>query len=209
MVQFLVLFSFYWFEFIVEHSSLSAYEISSSKTVHIETIRKFPNYEWNPHGITQNPNIKKQDVLDNPDLPWVYTDFMQDWVDEDWVESFPYYNERIVTKLNIIPTFLKQKINRGIPISHTNSLIDNYYFNIRKLKLEPIKQDVIRNNCKKLFNDLQYVFEKKLDSCIYIFGETHILFSFVKANKDKITFYFDKDTVFVKEMDQFYQRSIE
>lgn len=203
MVSVLVIFSYFWLEFMVkQHSLLSSYDISSSRMVHIETILKFPNYHWSPHGITQNPNIKKQDVISNPQLPWIYTDFTQDWVDEEWVNSFPYYNEKILTKLNIIPNFVKQKIIRGIPISYTNQIIDETFQHLRILKE---KAEVQKSNhtsgCKVLNDDLDYVFEKLSHSEVCIFGRTNLLFSFIESHPD-VRFYIHRDVLFVKELEK-------
>lgn len=199
----LILFSYFWFEFMIKYSTLSSYDLSSSNMVYIETILKFPNYPWNPHGITQNPNIQKQDVLQNPELPWIYTDFLQDWVDEQWVNSFPYYNEQIVTKLNIVPHFVKQKIIRGIPLTHTNQLIEDYYGETRLLKREEDIVEYDHQNCKVLIDDLEYAFDKKLDSHVCIYGKTYLTFDFVEEHYDEVHFYFDKNVIFIKEIEKF------
>jgi hypothetical protein len=171
------------------------HDISSSKNLYIETILKFPNYHWSPHGITQNPNIQKNDVLMNPKLPWIYTDVIQDWVDEDWINSFPYYNEKIITKLNILPNFVRQKIIKGIPISYTFSDLVVIQLDSKNKTDDMIKE----TNCNVLIDHTTFDFEHTKLNVFCIFGRSNLLFSFVEQNHD-ITFYFDKDVLFVNEI---------
>lgn len=203
MAGLMVILSYFWFEFMIHYSSLSNYDISSSSNVYIETILKFPDYQWDPRGITNNPNIQKEDVLSNPQLPWIYTEFIQEWVDEEWINSFPYYTERILPKINFVPNFVKQKIMKKIPLRYSNNAIYDAFPDVKVLPennkrngIESLDCLVLRDVTDRDFNT--DIWKNGINSfCIY--GKTNLEFEFVKRYHNKIKFRFNNDVFFVNE----------
>lgn len=199
----MIMFSYFWFEFMIHYSSLTNYEISSSSNVYIETILKFNSYQWDPHGITNNPNVKKEDVLSNPQLPWIYTEFMQDWVDEEWINRFPNYTEKIIPKINFVPNFVKQKILKNIPISYTNSVIEEYFPEARIENKNSSHENKIDDNCLFLQNitdrDFNYDIQKRRINKFCIHGNTNLDFDIVRRYYDRVKFIFSNDVFFITE----------
>jgi hypothetical protein len=182
----------------------SVYDLSSSNYVYIETILKFPNYKWSPHGITHNSNIKKEDVLRNPQLPWIYTDFTQSWVNEEWVNSFPYYNERIIITADFIPNFVKEKVINDIPLKYSSKLLYDSYPEIlvKDILIDYEIRDFLCIDKSSNYDILEYVNLGKDTICI--FGVSFITFEFIDSYKDIIRFEIDKDTKFEDEIEKFF-----
>lgn len=203
MINTTLLFSYYLFNFLNEKSYMSVYELSSSKNIYMETILKFPNYHWDPYGITHNPNINYEDILENSHLPWIYTEFTQSWVNEEWVNSFPYYTERILISSNFIPNFARNKIRNNMPLNFANQLLLDSFPNA---KIEPEKYDIQSS----VFDCIEFSTDKDIENhinfgkeSICIFGYSYITFNAILKYESLISIKIDKNTIFVNEIESF------
>lgn len=203
MANITLLFSYYLFNFLSEKSYMSVYDLSSSKNIYMETILKFPNYQWSPNGISHNPNINREHVLENKHLPWVYTEFTQKWVDEEWVNSFPHYTEQILITSNFIPNFARNKIKNNIPLKFANQLLlDSFPEAIVEIDFYEIQLsnfECIEFSTNKDIED--YI--KLGKDLICIFGESYITFDTILKYESFISIKVDKNTIFINEIESF------
>lgn len=198
-----ILFSLYWFEFITSGNYCDLYSLSSSKNVYFETMLKFSYFPWDGRGISHNPNVYYTDVIDHPEFPWIYTEFKQEWVDEQWVNSFPFYSEEIVLHKDFVPDFIRNKIRNGYAVSYANEqMIQNY----PELILKDIYIKPKENNC---FNETKYGdLENSVafgEESFHICGVSYLTFIEIEKYRDEITIKIDPDTFFKTEYERFIE----
>lgn len=121
---------------------LNRYEYNFFKLIDI--LKEYPEDEWEWEYISENPNIKMEDITNNPGLPWYWykidknpnitLDFIIDNMDEDW----DWYS--ICKNLNITIDFINE-------VSDTQHFLDSNQENWRTIiqNLNIKIQDIINN----------------------------------------------------------------
>lgn len=141
--------------------------ISRHKSVTWEIINKYPDYSWNPRGVSENMNIKWNIILNNSSYDWDWNYIsMNINITPDIVKNNPNlpWNWQMLSKnksidLDLYEDYIDNNWNKAYLLSNTMTVAKDRWINTYRLKI--IKAFQIQRNWRYFSSNPIYQLAKR------------------------------------------------